>query len=114
MRTTVLHSDQAHLAFAAWVKAQYPHINDGSPTISLQALRERTEHILGRMYAETDAETLMRTPNAFLSGETPWNALYHTPGGADRLVNVLDLIEQGRLEALPVTGRYKLTERRAA
>lgn len=112
MRTTIIHSEKARAAIETWVDACHPRRDDGSPAISLQALRERAERILCRSH-DTDTEILMRTPHAALAGETPWEMLYHSPGGIARLENILDLLDQGRLVVLPVVGRYRLPERRA-
>jgi len=79
---------------------------------TVQDLRERTEHVFGWTH-DADAEYLMRTPHVLLGGETPWDVLYYSSGGANRLENVLDLVEQGILEALPLAADYGGLERRS-
>ena len=77
---------------------------------STQKLRERMERVFGWLI---NAEILMRLPHAFLGGETPWEVLYHTPGGARRIENILDLVEQDRLRVLSVRSKAKTSSRYA-
>jgi len=90
-----------------WVSADDLH--GITVSVSIQQLRERMERVFGW---SQNAEILMRIPHALLSGETPWDVLYHTPCGPRRIENILDLMEQGRLLDLakpqnPATARRR-------
>ena len=85
--------------------------DEESTGATVQDLRERTEQVFGWTH-NADAEYLMRTPHVLLGGESPWDVLYYSSGGANRLENVLDLVEQGILEALPVATYYDGLDRR--
>ncbi len=74
MRTVTSGNEAAYDDFVAWIDGYYRHCRSRSPSINLQKLRERAEEILGPTH-DTDPETFMRTPNALLSGETPWDVL---------------------------------------
>ena len=79
-------------------------------TISIQDLRERMERVFGWLQ---NSEILMRTPHSLLGGETPWDVLYHTSGGARRIENILDLVDQGRLVEFPTQKHFKTACRHA-
>jgi len=88
--------------------------DDGiSSGTTVQNLRERTEQVFGWTH-NADAEYLMRTPHVLLDGETPWDVLYYSSGGASRLENILDLLEQGVLETLPLAACYNGPDRRVS
>jgi len=89
------NEDVSWCDLAAWVTAR-------CPGTSVQDVRDRMESVFGW---HRNADLLMRLPHPLLAGETPWDVLFYTPGGAARITAILDQVERGRLAVLPVRRR---------